>query len=335
MSIPDARAAASAEARDGARRVLLSTAFAGAGVALLLLLTWRGLAGLEGWDGSFLDRAANAAPKMVLGAFLREFVLNPWFYGVFVVVLLLERWLPARPQPGVSRGLRQDLLWAPFEVVMRATVLPLYLLGLRWVYDTYLAFLTIEGVAAWPWLARLLLALLASDLVAWITHVLRHKISALWHFHAVHHSQRDLNFFTEYRVHPLDQVFAWTLAFVPLFMVDHSFATVLAVVWIRHWHTRLYHSNIRSDFGLLRYVLVTPQSHRVHHSVELRHRDTNFGLSFSIWDHLFGTQYRGYDEYPETGIADPDFPSEHGEHGGGLGGLLEQLLYPFAALARR
>ena len=51
-------------------------------------------------------------------------------------------------------------------------------------------------------------------------------------------------------------------------------------------------------------------------------QDTNFGLTFSIWDHLFGTQYRGYDEYPETGVADAPMPT-----------FLSQLFYPFNKVA--
>jgi sterol desaturase/sphingolipid hydroxylase (fatty acid hydroxylase superfamily) len=161
----------------------------------------------------------------------------------------------------------------------------------------------------------------------------RHHVRSLWYFHAVHHSQTELNFFTEYRVHPIDDVFLFTIGVVPLMMVRSGFAAIVAVVWIRHWHTRVYHSNIRSNFGLLRYVLVTPQSHRVHHSIEPRHQNHNFGLTFSIWDHLFGTQWRRYDEYPETGINDLDFPFEQ-RRLGELGTLLGQLLYPFRALAR-
>jgi sterol desaturase/sphingolipid hydroxylase (fatty acid hydroxylase superfamily) len=264
-----------------------------------------------------------------------EFFLNPWFYVVFALVLVLERLIPARPQPLVSKGLRMDLWWIPVKLAANAAVLPIYVLLLGTVYQRYLGFLTVDAAAQWPWVVRVLLALLLGDFLFWFTHYVRHKVRVLWYFHAVHHSQKELNFFTEYRVHPLDDLFAWTVGFVPLLMFSHSFATIVAVVWIRHWHSRLYHSNIRSNFGFLRYVLVTPQSHRVHHSVERRHFDKNFGLTFSIWDHLFGTQYRGYDEYPPTGIPDEAFPCEQeAMRFAGLSNVVEQLLYPFRAVAR-
>lgn len=265
-----------------------------------------------------------------------EFFLNPWFYGVLAGVMLLERLLPASAgQTPLASGVRNDFSWVFLKLLMHAWVLPLWVVLLRFLYGRYLDFLTIHQVDAWPRFARILLAVLLSDLLFWITHVVRHKISYLWYFHAVHHSQRELNFFTEYRVHPIDDVFLFTIGFIPLFMVEHSFVTVVAIVWIRHWHTRFYHSNIRTNLGPLRYVLVTPQSHRVHHSMEVRHHDKNFGLTFSIWDQMFGTQYRGYDEYPQTGIPDGAFPSEQeSRRAGGLTTLGEQLLYPFRAIAR-
>jgi sterol desaturase/sphingolipid hydroxylase (fatty acid hydroxylase superfamily) len=265
-----------------------------------------------------------------------EFFFNPWFYAVIVFVLVLERLVPADGnQALLSRGARQDLVWVPFKLLVHASFVPTIVVLLRLAYDRYLGFLSIDAVAAWPPVARIALALLWSDFLFWLIHYIRHKVKFLWYFHAVHHSQKELNFFTEYRVHPLDDVFALMFGVIPILMVEHSFVTVAAIVWIRHWHTRICHANIRTNLGPLRYILVTPQSHRVHHSVEPHHHDTNFGLTFSIWDHLFGTQYRNYDEYPKTGINEADFPSEQeADAFASLNTLLSQLVYPFRAVAR-
>lgn len=253
-----------------------------------------------------------------------EFLLNPWFYAVFVVVLALELWLPARRAQSLwSPGVREDLVWVPVKLVVHVTLIAGVIVLVRTGYDRYLGFATLETVREWPAVVRGPLGLLAGDFLFWVVHYVRHKVSFLWHFHTVHHSQRDLNFFTEYRVHPLDDVFALVIGAIPTLIVEPSSVTVAAIVWARHWHTRLYHANIRTDFGWLRYVLVTPQSHRVHHSIEARHQDKNFGLTFSIWDHLFGTQHRGYDEYPETGVRGAE-PTT----------LVAQLLYPFKQVAR-
>jgi sterol desaturase/sphingolipid hydroxylase (fatty acid hydroxylase superfamily) len=324
-----------------------ATALAGSGgrshAGLAALLAAGALLAAAGWyacrDPGFqasVGKTLAEAGGTLRRTLIDEIFLNPWFYGVFGLVLLLERLVPARPGEGsLSRGARTDFVWVLVKMGLYAWMLPVYLVLLRFLYDRHLGFLTLQSVTRWPWLARLVLALLFSDLLFWITHVVRHKVTFLWHFHAVHHSQRELNFFTEYRVHPVDDLFIYTIGFIPLFMVEPSSVSLVALVWVRHWHTRLYHANIRSDFGPLRYLLVTPQSHRVHHSIEARHHDRNFGLTFSLWDHLFGTQYRGYDEYPETGIDDPGFPCEQRPgRFGAVGSICGQFLYPFRAVLR-
>lgn len=268
-------------------------------------------------------------------ALTSEFFLNPWFYVVFAAVLGLERLIPAVEQPLLSKGLRHDLWWVPFKLTIHATIVPLYVTLLGFVFHRWLGFLALHSLKEWPFIARLLFGLLVSDFLFWVSHYVRHKISAFWHFHAVHHSQRELNFMTEYRVHPVDDLLSWTIGFIPLFMVIDSYTTITAIIWLRHWHTRICHANLRTNFGILRYVIVTPQSHRVHHSSETRHLDRNFGLTFSIWDYLFGTQYRAYDEYPATGIDDATFPNEQTSNEPALRRLLRQLQYPFKAAARQ
>jgi sterol desaturase/sphingolipid hydroxylase (fatty acid hydroxylase superfamily) len=306
-------------------------------VLLFALLAAAGWYALQdpGYRASMQKTFAGASATLYR-TLITEIVLNPWFYGVFALVLVLERLIPAKEGQGsLSRGARTDIAWVVVKLAIYAWALPLYIIFLRFLYDKHLGFLTISGAKQWPWLGRLAFALLVSDFLFYVSHVVRHKVEFLWYFHAVHHSQKELNFFTEYRVHPLDDVFIYTIGFIPLFMVDSSFVMAMALVWVGHWHTRLYHSNIRSNFGPLRYLLVTPQSHRVHHSIEPRHHDRNFGLTFSLWDHLFGTQYRGYDEYPDTGIDDDDFPFEQNPGRlGYLGLLFGQFFYPFRAILR-
>lgn len=268
--------------------------------------------------------------------FMSKTFFNPWFYGVFGLVLVLEQLIPAKKEQNVlSIGAWQDFFWIFLKLFVHATILPVYTFLLLIFYQEHLGFLTITAVSDWPQWSRVILALLFGDLVFWVGHYIRHKVQLLWHFHAVHHSQKELNFLTEYRVHPVDDAFIFTLGFIPYFMFHDSFIVIVAIVWIRHWHTRIYHSNIRSNFGFLKYIIVTPQSHRIHHSIEPGHRDKNYALTFSIWDYMFGTQYKGYDEYPDTGIEDEDFPFEQGRSRlDAFSLILEQLLYPFRAIVK-
>jgi sterol desaturase/sphingolipid hydroxylase (fatty acid hydroxylase superfamily) len=82
--------------------------------------------------------------------------------------------------------------------------------------------------------------------------------------------------------------------------------------------------------------LVTPQSHRIHHSIEPEHQDKNFGSLFSIWDFMFGTQVTAWRDYPETGIADQAFPHETS---GDIASLLlmpiRQMIYPLRQIVKR
>ena len=152
----------------------------------------------------------------------------------------------------------------------------------------------------------------------------------------MHHSQLEINFFTEQRIHPMDWIFVRLVRFVPMMMIAQSVTIVAIVEWSLLQYSRVYHANIRTNLGILRYVLVTPQSHRIHHSPYPQHQDKNFGVVFSIWDYLFGTQYHGYDEYPDTGIADTGFPREQSfGWPSTLFTLLRQYAYPFRRVARR
>lgn len=262
---------------------------------------------------------------------------NPWFYAGLVLVLVLERLAPARPlQPTRAAGVRHDVLWALLGFPLGVAVIGALLFTLREIYRAHLEFLTIRQVQEWPWAARLALALVVTDFAKWFTHLARHKVPLLWRFHAVHHAPRELNFFSDFRIHPGDHAADILIRTLPVLMIDQSFATLAALEALRQWQARFYHANIRTNLGVLRYVLVTPQSHRVHHSIEARHADTNFGAMLSIWDRLFGTQYRGYDEYPATGLGDERVADEPAAGwGNALRAFGAQMLYPWRASAVR
>jgi hypothetical protein len=135
-----------------------------------------------------------------------------------------------------------------------------------------------------------------------------------------------LNFFTDLRYHILEHIVRHTWLVIPFLMLQVDPPQIVWFSLFAKWYTRFYHGNLRTNLGPLRFVLVTPQSHRIHHSIERSHRDTNFGSLFSIWDRLFGTQYRGYDEYPETGIEDEAFPHER------VASIKSLLLKPFTQM---
>jgi sterol desaturase/sphingolipid hydroxylase (fatty acid hydroxylase superfamily) len=295
---------------------------------------------LHGWYGSSVPDyirlgvwvILRLVPSTVISLFL-----DPYLYVAVAVIVMLEHFLPAERQEKVlSSGTIQDIFWFVMRKVLEVVVISVMMQGLRWVYDTYLGFLSTHSVESWPLGLKVALVILVGDFLDWFHHLLRHKVWFFWCFHSVHHSQRQMNMFTDDRVHPVDDVVAGCLVFVPLFMFSIEVPLALYLVLFLKWYPKLYHANVKTNFGWLKYVLVTPQSHRVHHSIEERHSDRNFGVIFSIWDRLFGTLYPNYDEYPSTGVSDAGFPLERQ-----VGCLLVmtnyafQMLYPFQMIQHR
>ncbi len=263
--------------------------------------------------------------------------LNPWNYALLIFVFVLERVMPARKEQRVfSAGLFQDFIWSNTDALFRMAWLPLFIGFLKSMYNAHLGFLTIHAIALWPAACRVAVAFLVYDFLHWFHHLVRHRVQVLWYFHMIHHSQRQMNFFTDARVHIVEYLASKTLIFIPLFMFQLDANRVFWLAIATHWYTRIYHANLRTNYGIFKHVLVSPQSHRIHHSIEPRHWEKNFGVFFTVWDRMFGTLYPHYDEYPETGVEDDRLPLEQTVAGlSRLGTYLAQLLYPFRLIVSR
>lgn len=268
--------------------------------------------------------------------FFTNWLFNPGFYAAAAITIVLTTTIPARrDQKILDVALLHDGLWILLHISMSVLFLPICIAAFHSLCQHCSFAMPIEKL---PVALRWVIAFLIGDFIAYCAHVWRHKSRVLWQFHAVHHSQNDLNFFSESRRHPVDHLIVYVRLFLPFFFFHLPLEAMAATYVVRRWHERIYHSNIKTNLGFFRYIIVTPQSHRVHHSIESRHKDKNFGDTLSIWDHLFGTQYRNYDEYPHTGIEDYSFPREQDSATTGLkehcSVLFRQLLHPFKAIVR-
>lgn len=276
--------------------------------------------------------AINVWPALIVKP-----LLDPSLYVVLAFLLTLERLFPARPQQKIfSVGLVQDLFWFIMHGFLTVVVISLVMQGLRELYQDHLSMMSIKAIQSWSLGAKIVLVLLVNDFLDWFHHVIRHKVWVFWCFHTVHHSQPEMNLFTDDRVHLMDAIIANCLVCIPIFMFAVDAPMAVSFALLLKWYPKLYHANIKADLGLLQYVLVSPQFHRIHHSIEPEHRDRNFGVIFSFWDRLFGTLYRGDGGYPATGIADPDFPLERRATGlAVIRRYAAQFLYPFATIVCR
>ncbi len=262
--------------------------------------------------------------------------LSPWLYLLMLLVFLAEKVLPARRQRVFSVGMLQDFFgWFVIGSVVRVVMLGVLVKGLYWFCETFLAGIRLEAVEAWPVVWVVILAVLVGDFLNWFHHYIRHKIQVFWLFHVIHHSQEEMNMFTDLRVHLVEYWIAKPISLLPLFVLGLNIELAFWLALILESYTRIYHANLRTNYGPLRYILVTPQSHRVHHSILPEHFDKNFAVIFCIWDRIFGTQWTNYDDYPPTGVDDDRFPHERSVSGLRIiTNYLKQLAYPFIIIVK-
>lgn len=265
----------------------------------------------------------------------KEAVWQPWFFA-FVGALWLLQWrFPGREdERQFTNGLVQDLAWLLLTPFLAVSVISAYLvllgLGVTAVFGSWNLDLA-PHLGVWR---VAVVAFVVSDFLNWVSHWLHHRLPTLWRFHAVHHSQTRMNVLSDNRTHVVETMVASTVTFVPAWFLglNTAAATTLAISTV--YMSAFIHTNIRTNLGPLRFVLVSPQAHRVHHSVDPRYFDTNYGTVFSWWDYLFNTRYAGDHEYPPTGITDQTFPMETGANPVGVARTwVLQLLYPFRVLA--
>lgn len=262
---------------------------------------------------------------------------NIALYMVTPLFLALEFLFPSNPrQPLISKGFLQDAVWYIFYTPIAMVILYPFVDLMHDFFVDHLGFLTVARAEGWPVISQVFAALLLTELFVWLNHFARHKVTTLWHFHAVHHSQKELNILTDDRGHIIDLLIGSLLMFVPFFIFDVSTLHAVAVITIyKPIHNRFIHANLRINLGWLGWVFTSPQFHRLHHSIEPEHADKNFGLYFTIFDHLFGTAYRNRNVYPATGIVDDNFPDEGKVNRSRLvWNWLSQVMYPFQQMKK-
>ncbi|HEX3334509.1 MAG TPA: sterol desaturase family protein, partial [Acidimicrobiales bacterium] len=262
--------------------------------------------------------------------------LNAWYWGLVACLLVIERIWPAQPGRGMlTVGGAQDLVWIVLFPFTSLTLVALWSTVLAAMYHNVLGGHTVHLVAYIGVLPTAVFAFVVSDFLFWFTHWARHKVPTFWYFHAVHHAAPNLNTLTDNRVHFVEAMIEATIVVIPARLLGLSVPAAFALAVATTYFTAFTHTAVRCNMGPLRYILVTPQSHRVHHSHRPEHIDVNFGTVFSVWDQIFRTQYRGWDEYPDTGIADQQFPLEKRLRPLGLLGSYGRMVaYPFQQMVR-
>ncbi|MGF1612357.1 MAG: sterol desaturase family protein [Gammaproteobacteria bacterium] len=165
------------------------------------------------------------------------------------------------------------------------------------------------------WLA-VVVTVIAMDFVIWLQHVMVHAVPALWRFHRVHHADLDYDLTTGARFHPLEIILSMLIKFATILVLGPPVVAVILFEVILNGMALFNHANVRLPLRLdraLRWLLVTPDMHRVHHSVADDETNSNFGFNLSWWDRLLGTyrdQPRGGHQGMTIGIRDYRKPRE-------------------------
>jgi len=155
--------------------------------------------------------------------------------------------------------------------------------------------ITLFDIAQLPNWLQLILFFVLLDFVQLFTHVLLHKYDFLWKFHQVHHSVKEMGFAAHLRYHWMENIFYKPLKTIAVMLLggfEPTQAFIVHFVAISIGH--LNHSNIKISWGRLRYVFNNPVMHLYHHAKSLpeeRKKGVNFGISLSIWDYIFKTNY--------------------------------------------
>jgi sterol desaturase/sphingolipid hydroxylase (fatty acid hydroxylase superfamily) len=268
------------------------------------------------------------------GSYIKDY-LGTWMFFLFLgFVFTLETVLPAnQSQRILSVGLRHDLMLVGLTLLYWFFTLPFFLIPLSvWLqhYGSSLRLVNLGGsplYISWP------LAFLFQDFLLWVSHYLRHKIPVLWYFHAMHHSQVELNIFSEFRSHPIDLVVSQLIIAVPLYLIAIPTHTIVALLIGQKWFLMLLHANVKIQMGIFGYFLVSPVFHRLHHSIKPEHADVNFGIYLSVWDRLFGTRYdpKVGEQFANGVLGYPIEQEFRWQETAQV--YVRQLLYPFTIMA--
>jgi sterol desaturase/sphingolipid hydroxylase (fatty acid hydroxylase superfamily) len=288
-----------------------------AGVTIFLL--WVAVAELlgQGSLGSVLSAgwAELAAPLLV---------------GLVVVTGICERIWPAEPRPVLARGHLQDACYLALHAVVVIPLMTLLSVGSAALISGHAPWIELRAAQDWPGWLLVPLTIAAMDAANWLAHYADHRFTALWRFHALHHSQEELSVLTSFRAHPLMHTTGFLLASVPVVVlmparpIDPILITAYVCVGT------LQHANLRWSFGPLGRVLVSPAYHRLHHATDIQ--DVNLGVVLTVWDVLSGrARFPAGRVVARTGLDGRPVPVEQDEPAGPLRLMAGQLVEPFQA----
>jgi len=223
-------------------------------------------------------------------------------FVVFIAILAAMAMLQAVfPRRRLLIGYRRwigNLSLLVVDVILLRLLLPAGAMGAAlWAEQQQFGLLHRLHIEGW---AALLISLLLLDLIIYLQHRVFHIVPFLWRLHRVHHADQEIDVSTALRFHPLEIVLSMLIKMAAVLLLGVPALAVLLFEVLLNGMAMFNHSNLRLPLwldALLRRLLVTPDMHRVHHSVLRHETNSNYGFNLALWDRLFGS----YVAQPESG----------------------------------
>lgn len=304
--------------------VLLIGAF---GCSVLSLILRRGkMLGTSGVVVTLLaallggSRATSLTPDpapVFLG--LDWFVLNVLFTGILFIPI--ESIFPKKPdQPIFRTEWREDLFYYLVSSLMVQVLTFLTFAPAK----SILAVTSLEHLRVWvgsfPFVVQFIAIMFLTDFVQYWVHRAFHRIPWLWHFHAVHHSAKSMDWMAGARMHFLEIFALRSMTVIPMFVLGFSDNAMHSYIFLVYLYSTFVHANLNWRLPVFESFLVTPRFHHWHHGIEREAIDVNFAVHFPLLDRMFGTYYLPEGKWPQGyGIEGHPVPN----------GYLAQFKYPF------
>jgi len=227
------------------------------------------------------DALLTAEPQLRLAVFL----------GVLVAMALWELAAPRRRReiPRVIRWTNNLALVVVDTVILRLSF-PILAVGLAVMAgERGWGLFNVLDLPAW---VAVVVCIAALDLAIYLQHVMFHAVPALWRLHRMHHADLEIDVTTGLRFHPVEILLSMAIKLAAVAALGPPAVAVLIFEVLLNATAMFNHSNIRLPRGLdrvLRWIVVTPDMHRVHHSIVPAETNSNFGFSLPWWDRLLGT----------------------------------------------
>ena len=211
------------------------------------------------------------------------------FLGIFVIIALWESFSPQRKltTPKLQRWFSNIVI-----TLLGTAIVRLFFPVLAVAFAAKKGTTGFLNQVALPYGIKVAVAVLALDLVIYGQHVMFHTLPLLWRLHMMHHADLDIDVTTGLRFHPLEVVLSMGIKIVTVIVLGPPVLAVVLFEILLNGTAMFNHGNIRmaaSVDRVLRLLVVTPDMHRVHHSVIIAETNSNFGFNFPLWDRLFGT----------------------------------------------